>query len=160
MSNKEKNIYSGSKRFTALEIIIIVVAFGFISSVVMPKLSMAAGEAQTSQLCDGLYNVRTAISLYKMQHKGELPGLGSADFVRALTSKTNEDGNVCSVDKIKDISSLCGPYINEIPSNPFNNLNTVRIDGPSAGQGTHGWRYSSFTGEFQADDINVGHDIL
>jgi hypothetical protein len=45
-----------------------------------------------------------------------------------------------------------GPYVKRIPTNPLNNLNTVRFDGEPAGAGIAGWRLDTETGLFQADD--------
>jgi len=49
-----------------------------------------------------------------------------------------------------------GPYIKQIPENPFNNLSTVRFDGQPAGSGSTGWRFDTETGLFQADD-SIAH---
>ena len=46
----------------------------------------------------------------------------------------------------------CGPYVEKVPVNPFNNLNTVRFDGVPAGAGKAGWRVGTETGLFQADN--------
>ena len=140
------------KNFTFLESFIIMVILGIVASVVMPKFTVAASEAKTAQLCDALHDVRSQITLYKVQHKGSLPGWGNTSWLAALTSKTNSAGDLFT-EQMKDADEPCwGPYLDEIPYNVFNEMNTVRIDGPAAGQGTHGWRYDSFKGEFQADD--------
>lgn len=146
--------------FTAVECFIVVVVLGLVASVVMPKLSMAAGEARTSDLCDSLHKVRSAISLYRVQHEDNMPGAGNADWFTAMQGSTNSKGDIYTLQMDKADAPKWGPYINKVPVNVFNAMNSVRIDGPSAGQGTHGWRYDSYTGEFQADDTGVGHDIL
>ena len=44
------------------------------------------------------------------------------------------------------------PYVERIPVNPCNGLNTVRFDGEPAGTNEAGWRFDSESGLFQADD--------
>ena len=51
-----------------------------------------------------------------------------------------------------------GPYLQKVPTNQFNNLNTITIDG-TAGDGSAGWEFSSTTGAFNADD-NATHAAL
>ena len=60
-----------------------------------------------------------------------------------MTGKTDIGG---------DVGADYGPYMNKVPENPFNDLATVREDGVAAGANTHGWRFDTTTGEFQADD--------
>ena len=47
-------------------------------------------------------------------------------------------------------------YLSSLPVNPLNYLGTVRLDGDDAGASTHGWRFDTTTGAFQADD-SPGH---
>ncbi|MHC4568875.1 MAG: hypothetical protein ACYTE3_24315, partial [Planctomycetota bacterium] len=44
------------------------------------------------------------------------------------------------------------PYVERIPFNPCNGLNTVRFDSKPAGMNRAGWRFDAETGLFQADD--------
>ena len=84
--------------------------------------------------------------MYKSQHDDQLPvaaGEISSDFERRMTLRTDRNGYA---------GSDYGPYLNKIPKNPYNDKNTVRIDGDAAGANTHGWRLDTFSGIFQADD--------
>lgn len=151
-------MYQGNKRFNKVELLVILVVISGIASIVMPQFSSAANEARTSDLCDSLYELRSNITLYKMHHNNKLPGWGN-DFVTAMTGVTDSEGNFVS-SKMSGKAVSWGPYMEEIPVNVFNGMNTVRVDGEPAGAGTHGWRYDSYTGEIQADDVAEGHNIL
>jgi len=88
--------------------------------------------------------MRVAIGLYKVQHNDQLPGTtAGVSFAEALTQRTDEDGTL-------NPAGRRGPYIRRIPVNPFNDLDTVEMDGV-LGDGSHGWHFSTATGEFNAD---------
>jgi len=131
------------KGFTLVEILIVVVILGILAAIVIPQFTEASTEAKTSSLCSDLQTVRSQIELYKIQHNDALPGSGTASFVQAMTGQTDIAGAV---------GTDYGPYLQQMPKNPFNNLNTVRIDGAAAGANTEGWRFDSASGAFVADD--------
>jgi hypothetical protein len=90
--------------------------------------------------------MRSQIELYKIHHNGDLPGTtADVNFVQAMTQKTNADGSLYPTGR------GYGPYMRNIPVNPFNGLDTVEIDGVLGG-GDHGWHFNSKTGKFHADD--------
>jgi general secretion pathway protein G len=137
------------KGFTLIEILVVIVILGIIAAIVVPSFSDSGIQVKTSTLTTDLRKVRTQIELYKFHHKDMLPassGETNADFEQRLISQTDIDGNA---------GTYYGPYMQRIPINPFNNLNTVRIDGPAAGANTEGWRFDTSTGDFQADDSVV-----
>lgn len=124
-------------RLSYLEVIIIAVVLGVIGMRVVPRFTEASPEAQIGELIDGLQEMRAQLDLYRVQHTGCFPDVSSfAGFETAMTKKTGR----------------CGPYIKKIPTNPFNDLDTVRFDGEPAGAGTAGWKLDTDTGMFQADD--------
>jgi general secretion pathway protein G len=129
--------------FTLVEILIVVVILGILAAIVIPQFTEASTEAKTSSLCTDLQTVRSQIELYKIQHNDQLPGAGTATWVEAMTGKTDVAGAV---------GTDYGPYLQKIPTNQFNDLNTVRLGGAAAGANTDGWRFDSTTGAFQADD--------
>jgi len=134
--------------FTLVEILIVVVILGILAAIVIPQFTEASTEAKTSSLMSDLQTVRSQIELYKVQHNDDLPGAGGATFEQALTGKTDIDGAV-------DTSGAYGPYLQTIPTNPFNDDDDVRIDGADAGADTDGWRFDATdpnSGAFQADD--------
>ena len=132
--------------FTLVEILIVVVILGILAAIVIPQFTEASTEAKESSLCTDLQTVRSQIELYKIQHNDQLPGSGTASWVDAMTGKTDIAGAV---------GADYGPYLQKVPTNQFNDLNTVRIDGAAAGANSEGWRFDTTTGAFQADDSAV-----
>jgi len=132
--------------FTLVEILIVVVILGILAAIVIPQFTEASTEAKTSSLCTDLQTVRSQIELYKIQHNDQLPGAGTATWVQAMTGQTDIAGAV---------GADYGPYLQKVPTNQFNDLETVRIDGAAAGANTDGWRFDATTGAFQADDTAV-----
>ena len=135
--------------FTLVEILIVVVILGILAAIVIPQFTEASTEAKTSSLCTDLQTVRSQIELYKIQHNDNLPGVANgthtagAGFDGSMTAKTDIYG---------EAGSDYGPYLQKIPTNPFNDLNTVRLGGAAAGANTDGWRFDTTSGAFQADD--------
>ena len=124
-------------RLSYVEVIIIVVVLGVVGMRVVPQFAGASPESKICELIDGLEMMRAQLDLYRAQHEGSLPDVDScACFEAAMTKKTGR----------------YGPYIKKIPTNPFNNLDTVRFDGEPPGAGIAGWRLDAETGVFQADD--------
>ena len=157
--------------FTLVEILIVVVILGILAAIVIPQFTEASGEAKLSSLCTDLQSVRSQIELYKIQHNDALPGedntalggthTGASGFLNGLIGYTNIDGIV----QPGPGANVYGPYLQKLPTNPFNNFNTVRIDGAAAGANTDGWRFDSTSGQVQADDSEsspdgIAHTVL
>ena len=124
-------------RLSYAEVIIIVVVLGAVAMRVVPKFTEASAESKICGLIDGLQEMRAQLDLYRAQH-GEC--LGDFDsFASFQTAMTAGVGRY-------------GPYVKKIPTNPFNDLNTVRFDGEPAGAGIAGWRLDTNSGLFQADN--------
>lgn len=135
--------------FTLVEILIVVVILGILAAIVIPQFTEASTEAKTSSLCTDLQTVRSQIELYKIQHNDNLPGVANgthtagAGFGNSMIAKSDIYG---------EAGNDYGPYLQKIPTNPFNDLNTVRSSGAAAGANTDGWRFDATSGAFQADD--------
>jgi len=135
--------------FTLVEILIVVVILGILAAIVIPQFTEASTEAKTSSLCTDLQTVRSQIELYKIQHNDQLPGIGGATFVQAMTGKTNVAGAV---------GTDYGPYLQKIPTNPFNDSATIDETGTPGNDGG-GWDFDTTTGAFHADD-SAEHALL
>jgi general secretion pathway protein G len=136
--------------FTLVEVLVVTTVMGILAAIVVPQFSSATNEAQAVCLRSNLHAVRKQVELYKVNHNGVLPavvGESSADFVRRMTAKTDRSGA---------IGTEYGPYLERVPVNTFNQLDTVRVGGGPAGANTDGWRFDPATEEFQADDSYDG----
>jgi general secretion pathway protein G len=138
--------------FTLVEILIVVVILGILAAIVIPQFTEASTEAKTSSLCTDLQTMRSQIELYKIQHNDDLPGSGVATFIQAMTGQTDIAGAV---------GADYGPYVQQIPTNQFNDLDTIREEAgaSTAGANTHGWVFNTGTGSWQADD-SAAHAAL
>ena len=130
--------------FTLVEILIVVVILGILAAIVIPQFTEASTEAKTSSLCTDLQTMRSQIELYKIQHNDDLPGAGTASLVVALTGQTDVAGAV---------GTDYGPYLQKIPTNQFNDLNTIEEEAVDTGLGggNAGWHFNTVTGGFHAD---------
>jgi len=124
-------------RLSYVEVIIIASVLSVVTMAVVPKFIEASPESKTCDLIDGLQEMRSQLDLYRAQHENSLPPVDSFEsFKTAMTTKAGQ----------------YGPYVERIPVNPFNKLNTIRFDGEPAGAGKAGWRFDTETGLFQADN--------
>lgn len=114
------------------------IVLGIAGRMIAPQLSEASNEQlKVSKLAEGLELMRAQLDLYRVEHNGAIPPTDSfASFEEAMTTKIGEHG----------------PYINQIPRNPYNGHRKIRFDGVTAGAGTAGWRFDTKTGSFQADN--------
>ena len=139
--------------FTLVEILIVVVILGILAAIVIPQFTSASTEAKESALVSNLQAVRSQVELYKIHHNDELPGTQGIAFTVAMTSTTDQDGVLGTGTTFR-----FGPYMREIPVNPFNDLRTVSEGGTAiSGQGdsSTGWHFvtsGNDSGLFQAND--------
>ena len=153
----EKGQKMKAKGFTLVEILIVVVILGILAAIVIPQFTEASSEAKMSSLCTDLQSVRSQIELYKIQHNDALPGedntalggthTGTSGFEDGLTGYTTING-VVTTDS--DPNSY-GPYLQKIPTNQFNDKNTVQKDNSDPGGNDSGWNFNTATGAFHAD---------
>ena len=136
----------GTKAFTLVEVLIVVIVLGILAAIVVPQFSTASGDANLSSLTTNLQTIRSQIELYRLQHNDTYPTL--AAFVAQMTAGTNVSGAA---------GTDFGPYLLAIPPNPFSGVNTVTNTATPAA--TLGWFYNETTGVFQAND-SVAHKAL
>ena len=144
--------------FTLVEILIVVVILGILAAIVIPQFSEASTQAKESSMISDLQTVRSQIELYKIQHNDDLPGtVTGVAFEAAMTSWTDVDGAAQTAPGV----GVYGPYLQQLPTNPWNDLATVRAvtTDPSAGANTHGWWFNTVTGNFRADDTQDANHI-
>ncbi|MFC1675694.1 hypothetical protein ACFL3G_01365 [Planctomycetota bacterium] len=130
MAKREK------KRFSYPEFIIIFAILCFVAFSAKPAFMQAREQTNISQLVDGLEQLRASLDVYRTDHQNLPPTDSFEKFKAVITTKNRPSGS----------------YLRNIPKNPFNNLNTIRFDGPQAGCGKAGWRLDTKTGLLQADN--------
>lgn len=157
-AEKLKWIFIFNEGFTLVELLLVILIVGIITSVVLPQFQDSSMDAKISALQYNLNIVRKALELYATQHNGEYPNAENHNtFVKQLINYTNLNQQVTTA---KNLEYPYGPYLkNKIPKNPLANnkdiadkvyistandpLGTFHID-PSKG----GWLYKTKTGEF------------
>ncbi len=124
-------------RLSYVELATVLVALSIVSMQIVPKFTQATEASRTDELIQGMQQMRTQLRLYSVQHDNRWPRTDSFESFEAAMKSANQQGE---------------PYVEKIPVNPCNGLNTVRFDGEPAGINEAGWRFDSESGLFQADD--------
>ena len=124
-------------RLSYVELATVLVALSVVSMQVVPKFTQASEASRTDELIRGLQQMRTQLRLYSVQHENRWPRTDSFESFEAAMKSVDQQGE---------------PYVERIPVNPCNGLNTVRFDSEPAGTNEAGWRFDGESGLFQADD--------
>ncbi len=150
----------GNKAFTLVEILIVVIILGILAAIALPAFSNATASARASMLADDLRVIRVQLNTYAIQHADSRPGYPSGGgvptevtFVGQMSQATDEAG---VVRPIGTPGFKFGPYLREVPVNPFTQLKTVLVLGdaeaiPAEATGNFGWVYQPATLVFKAD---------
>ncbi len=157
------------RAFTLIELLIVVSIIGIIGAMVLPKFTDASSTAKENVLKDELRYLRTQIVVFKAQHRDVAPGYpgGSlsstpteTDFVKQMSQTTNDLVVVGNGAAYK-----FGPYLQKMPANPINGLNTVTVVAngqsmPPAGfpNGATGWIYKPQTLEMLPNSPGTDKD--
>ena len=129
--------------FTLVEILIVVVILGILAAIVIPQFTSAGATTRENSLQMTLYRVREQIEIYKQQHNGNWPTF--ANFADQMTMATDVNSNT---NPTNTAVFRFGPYIREIPTNPFTSAATFG----NGGIGTSDWYYDEAQGLFRAND--------
>jgi prepilin-type N-terminal cleavage/methylation domain-containing protein len=137
--------------FTLVEVLIVVVIMAILAATVIPQFSDSTKEAKSNTTKFNVHTLRAQIEMYKTHHDGKVPSLSLVE----LTSKTDNKGNVGT-----GTTHVYGPYIPEIPVNPFTGSATVRAataNPPTAASGAAdaGWLYHAATGGIWIDNEDL-----
>lgn len=137
-------MYTRSRGFTLVEVLIVVVVLGILAAIVIPQFSEAGTDAKLSSLKTNLQTIRGQIELYKIQHKETYPTL--ADFVDQMTLASDADGNTAA---LGTVGFDFGPYLlSSVPNNPYTDANTIG----NGAVGSSDWYYDASTGRFRANN--------
>ncbi|MHC4634173.1 MAG: type II secretion system protein [Planctomycetota bacterium] len=140
------------RAFTLVEVLIIVAVLGILAAIATPLCNERVIEAKETAAKTNLHILREAIGSYAIQHNDVGPGYPKGDTNKApqfiwlcihLNAITNDKGDA-------SLSNLphFGPYISDIPANPFNGKEDVTMLGDSASfpqeaSGNSGWIYKA-----------------
>ena len=138
---KIQNLKLFDRGFTLVELLIVVSILGILAAIVLPEFSGHVQQAKESAAKDNLRILREAIERYAFDHNGVAPGYGFNDPTNTPTGFETE-------------VFLTNGYLNEIPDNPFNDLNTIDAlenssNLPASADGTTGWIYKPATKEIR-----------
>jgi general secretion pathway protein G len=132
--------------FTLIEVLIVVVIMAILAATIIPQFTDSTKDAKASTVKFNLATLRSQIQLYRTQHNGVNP---TATLVE-LHSTTDASGTVGT-----GANFVFGPYLREIPINPFTNSKTVTVTAEdplvTAPAGTGGWIYNPTTGNVWID---------
>ncbi len=132
------------KGFTLVEILIVVVILGILAAIVVPQFTQASTEAKVSSSLSSLQSLRSQIELYRIQHNDNPPTLALFEEAMTMCSgpTASVDTDYVAVAGVNRATHPFGPYMANIPLNPWNNSRTV-VAADAAGAG---WVYDAATG--------------
>lgn len=150
---------SVAKGFTLIELLIVVIIIAILAAIAIPQFANTSGDAQEAALDANLNTMRSAIELYRVQHRNSFPAAvvtaattaettactaaggtvttltANTDvaFTAHLTGVSTASGAVCSVPAPAGGFSL-GPYLRTIPNDGLTNppSNAIAM-GPATG---------------------------
>ncbi len=176
---KQRSALRGQTGFTLIEMLVVVVVLGILAMIIIPQVAVSTDDANLRTLETNLNTLRNSIELYYHQHNSNYPGAthhttgaATATDAEAATAMVEQMTKYSRVDGVigntKGGLFLYGPYLKGItlPTNPYNNLNTVICDFDEAditvrsSAGTDsGWKFYPVTGVLIPGD-NGAHDNL
>ena len=156
--------------FTLVELMIVVTILGILAAIVLPEFQGHAAESRESAAKSSLHTVRCQIELYKIQHNNLNPGYINSTFSATPTIFTNQLIGTSQLTGMSQASKtpsdpyLYGPYLMQMPENPYNNQRTVKIvpdgttDFSTVADDTTGWLYEKTTGTFKLNKSGTDSD--
>jgi prepilin-type N-terminal cleavage/methylation domain-containing protein len=142
--------------FTLIEILIVVIILGILSSIVIPQFSNATNESREATLRDCLRYLRTQITIFRAQHRDVCPGYPNGDtaatpdaatFVQQMTLCSDEN---CNLNASPTSVFKFGPYLSSMPMDPLSTsagvwvVTGATMPAPDQSQ-PYGWIYNPQT---------------
>ena len=131
--------------FSLVELMIVVAVLGILAAIVVPQFQQHATQAREAVAKDNLRILRGAIELYTARHGGVPPGY-----------QNNNPQSSPSDSVFNQQLIIEGRYISEMPNNPFNKQQDIRIIAndetiPQNPTGQFGWIYQPATKTIKLD---------
>ena len=131
--------------FSLVELMIVVAVLGILAAIVVPQFQQHATQAREAVAKDNLRILRGAIELYTARHGGVPPGY-----------QNNNPQSPPSDSVFNQQLIIEGRYISEMPNNPFNKRQDIRIIAnnetiPQNPTGQFGWIYQPATKTIKLD---------
>lgn len=110
--------------FSLIELVIVIVIIGIIAAIAVPRMGTAAVTSKVATAAANLQTIRKAVDLFTAEHEGRSPNQDESGsptndaepILQRLTAGPGSDG------------VIGGPYLKELPYNPFAASNTLRAD--------------------------------
>jgi prepilin-type N-terminal cleavage/methylation domain-containing protein len=160
-----------ARGFTLIELLIVVIIIAILAAIAIPQFSVSSDDAKVAALDANLSTMRSAIEMYRVQHKNTVPAakttvpasgtctggdLGTvagnlpATFINQLTLYTNADGGTCTV---PSADFPFGPYLRAIPAEPGSGKADIAVtDKVPAATNATGWQFSTLNGKLIANN--------
>jgi general secretion pathway protein G len=137
--------------FTLIEVLIVVVIMAILAATIIPQFTDSTKDAKNSTALFNLSTLRSQIQTYRSQHNGTPPSATLAELL-ASTDASGASG--------AGANYPYGPYLREVPANPFTNAKTVKIVTNDPAQaadatGSGGWLYNATTGNVWLDNTTL-----
>jgi len=133
------------RAFSLVELMIVVAVLGILAAIVVPQLQEHSVRAKEAVAKDSLRLLRGAIELYAARHGGVPPGY-----------KDDDPGTAPADSHFNRQVIVEGRYLSEMPENPFNTRQDVKMIGnseafPGDPTGGFGWVYQPATKTIRLD---------
>ncbi len=135
-----------AKGLTLIEMLVVVVILGILAVVVVPQFGDMLSDVRDRVLDINKSQLNRAITTYYTEH-GSFPAGEAEKFRKQLTMASNKNGET---DGLTDEQAIFGPYLTEIPPNPFTGGNIIGMGAP----GSSDWYYSEATGTIEPNHVS------
>lgn len=134
--------------FTLIELVIVIVIIGIIAAIAVPRMGNAAQNSRVSTAVSNLQALRKAVDLFTAEHEGRTPNYDE-------TNTRTDDPDSIAVRLTKGPGNdgvTGGPYLAQIPFNPFAQSNTIVMSKNfDRASGAGAWSYDFMTDELWND---------
>jgi prepilin-type N-terminal cleavage/methylation domain-containing protein len=152
LSPRKVSAHAGAPpAFSLVELVIVVVIISVVSVIAIPRFSSAASTASDNTLLAQTNQFQQAIDLYTAEH-AQLTPVDNADGSRTRDPSYFVKRLLLTTDSTGEFAEGLGPYLRQVPINPFNRNEGVEIDDGTPGDNSHGWFYNSSLGLIIPDD--------